>query len=268
MRTLLIDGDILIYTAAAAAQETFDFGDGPIVHAKMDLAGALARVAGDLKHLVDTLEADRAIMCLSANGWIFRKDIAASYKSNRKAAKPVLYSALRAEVVRTMETFERPKLEGDDVMGILATGTKRIPGTKIIVSIDKDMEQIPGLLFNPNKDTAPRIVTPEAGARYHLYQTLIGDTTDGYPGCPGIGPVKANAILDKEASWAAVVATFEAKGLTGEDALVQARLAKILQHKDYNFRTREPILWTPEIPKKTLDSNSSGPTSKEITQAG
>jgi 5'-3' exonuclease len=31
------------------------------------------------------------------------------------------------------------------------------------------------------------------------YQVLVGDSTDNYPGCPGIGAVKANKLLDSMA---------------------------------------------------------------------
>ena len=33
--------------------------------------------------------------------------------------------------------------------------------------------------------------------------------------------------------------------MTEEDALTNARLARILTAEDYNFDTKEPILWTP-----------------------
>jgi len=39
--------------------------------------------------------------------------------------------------------------------------------------------------------------------------------------------------------------TFVEKELTEEDALVNARLARILQTSDYDHKTKEPILWTP-----------------------
>jgi DNA polymerase-1 len=45
--------------------------------------------------------------------------------------------------------------------------------------------------------------------------------------------------------WAAVVSHYEAAGLTEEDALVQARVARILHRSDYDMDKKEPILWTP-----------------------
>ena len=82
----------------------------------------------------------------------------------------------------------------------------------------------------------------------HMKQTLMGDAVDCYPGCPGVGPVSARRILDVDgdeyAVWLDVVAAFEKAGLTEEDTLVQARLARILQSSDYNYDKEKPILWT------------------------
>jgi DNA polymerase-1 len=46
--------------------------------------------------------------------------------------------------------------------------------------------------------------------------------------------------------WSEVLATYEKKGLTYEDALIQARIARILRGDEYNLDTGEMNLWTPE----------------------
>ncbi len=78
-------------------------------------------------------------------------------------------------------------------MGILSTHPTKIQGKKIIVSEDKDMRTIPGWLYNPgpNKDIEPKYINEFEADRYHLYQTITGDSTDGYKGCPGAGPIRA-----------------------------------------------------------------------------
>ena len=132
------------------------------------------------------------------------------------------------------------ELEADDAMGIYATAH---PGN-IIVSPDKDMRQIPGKLYNLTYTT---YVTPEEGARWHLIQTLAGDQTDGYSGVPGIGVKRAETLFNKQGySWATVVKAFVDKGLTEDDALMNARLAKILTLDDYDTKRQEPKLWSPE----------------------
>ena len=54
-------------------------------------------------------------------------------------------------------------------------------------------------------------------------------------------------LFEKEGyKWEAIVKAFNKKGLTEADALKTARLAKILQNEDYNFKKKEPILWQPK----------------------
>lgn len=89
----------------------------------------------------------------------------------------------------------------------------------------------------------------------HLFQTLTGDVCDGFKGCPGIGPKKAGNILGvatdsdghffRDVAWDAVVATYEKKGLTEADALVQAQVARICRAEDWDADKREVKLWSP-----------------------
>ena len=132
-----------------------------------------------------------------------------------------------------------PTLEADDALGIYATAN---PGN-VIVSPDKDMKQIPGQLYNLEEMMS---VTPEEGEKMHYLQTLSGDQTDGYGGVPGIGMKRAEAWFQKYGyNWDAVVRAFMEKDLSERDALINARLAKILTVNDYDFEQREPILWSP-----------------------
>ena len=109
------------------------------------------------------------------------------------------------------------------------------------------MRQIPGPLWDMTNDVEE--ITKEDGDRWHLIQALAGDATDGYAGCPGIGVKRASDILTKNkhaTPWEAVCKAYEDKGLSGDDALLNARLAKILQHKDYDYDKQQPILWSPD----------------------
>jgi DNA polymerase-1 len=75
---------------------------------------------------------------------------------------------------------------------------------------------------------------------------MAGDQTDGYAGVPGIGVKRAAVLLDAEGyTWDTVLQAFLDKGLTEEDALRNARLAKILQSEDYDNELQQPKLWTP-----------------------
>ena len=132
-----------------------------------------------------------------------------------------------------------PTLEADDAMGIYAT---KYPGN-IIVSPDKDMRQIPGMLYNLEEST---LINPEEGAKWHLVQSAAGDNTDGYAGIPGVGIKRATQLFEENGwSWKTLVKAFKEKGLSEEIALMNARLARILTNDDYDHDKKEPILWNP-----------------------
>jgi DNA polymerase-1 len=42
-----------------------------------------------------------------------------------------------------------------------------------------------------------------------------------------------------------VVAAYEKAGLTEEDAIVQARVARILRYEEFNQKKEEVLLWNP-----------------------
>jgi len=133
-------------------------------------------------------------------------------------------------------------LEADDVLGILATsGNRFIEGEKVIVSEDKDLKTIPCKLW---KSGELLNITKEEADYNHLFQTLTGDTTDGYSGLRGVGEVKAKTILNVP-TWSSVENAFIKAGYTKEDALTQARLARILRFEDYDFEYDTPKMWLP-----------------------
>jgi DNA polymerase I len=112
------------------------------------------------------------------------------------------------------------------------------------------MRQIPGQLFDLTQEVVE--ITPEMGDRWHLIQAMAGDQTDGYAGIPGIGIKRAEALLEANgATWQTVVDAFAAKDLDESVALMNARLAKILQCDDYDFTNQEPRLWNPSSDRGT-----------------
>ena len=101
---------------------------------------------------------------------------------------------------------------------------------------------------------------PDTGAKWHLTQSCSGDQTDGYAGCPGIGVKRATTIFENKGySWKTVVETFKEKDLTEDDALTNARLARILTVDDYDFTNNKPIPWTPRADYK-VDTGAGSKT--------
>ncbi len=243
MTTLLLDTDILAYRAASSAETEVDWGED-IWSLYTDLSAAKAGFSTQVDKIKNKLGATDVLCCLSDHKGNFRRSVDASYKSNRKGQrKPVGYVAL-CEWIRTTYAVRSMKfLEADDVMGILA-GWPENKGKCVVVSDDKDLKQISGKLYRPTADEMLDI-TPEEADRFFLTQVLTGDITDGYKGVPGIGPKKAEAILGTRPEWGAVEKAYLAAGLTKQDAITQARLARILRYEDWDERKGEPILWKP-----------------------
>lgn len=246
-RTILLDGDLYIFKTAAALERPVRFSEDLVVLTgnPEDCVRAFDRI---VDNFMISCKADEMVLCFSSSDrHYFRHDILPTYKQNRTGVRKPLALKEATDLIKAKyRTFDRPGLEGDDVMGILSTNKSIIPGTKIIVSGDKDMQSIPGLLFRDGKE----IEIDEATADYfHMYQTLIGDSTDGYSGCPTVGPVSAKKILGTDvtysALWPKVVQAFDKKGFGEEFALTQARVARILRTKDYDYTLKQPILWRP-----------------------
>lgn len=244
--TSLVDGDVFAYRVAAAAEQTKEWPNGlTTFHA--DLPEATSTLDDTLEEFADRLGAKRTLVAISV-ARCFRYDVLPTYKHNRRETRrPILLRALKDHLAEKWNAASKPKLEADDVLGIWATMPK-LKGKKVIVTIDKDLKQIPGWLYNPMHSEAAVRVSEVEGDRYHMMQTLTGDVTDGYKGCPGIGPKKATAVMNTAVHatvWEAIVETYQAKGLTEADALQQARVARICRASDYDFDKQEPILWTP-----------------------
>ena len=255
-KVLLIDGDQFLFVACAAIEKEIRWDDQNHVLYSNRLE-ARNNFDGMMGRIFDRFDTKDHVLTFS-KGVNFRLGIDSTYKAHRVGdRKPLCYAELRTEVEADYRCVAYDTLEADDVMGILATKPGR--HKSIIVSQDKDMQTLPATIWN-GQDLLTQSKR-EADA-FHLYQTLIGDTADGYKGCPAIGPVKAKKILDVDLPmtpegiattpeqynallWKAVVAAYEKAELTEADALVQARLARILRWSDWDAEKKEPILWTP-----------------------
>ncbi len=258
-RIALIDGDVLVYRAAFAVEKSIDWGDGKhTLHAdEGEARDAVDLLFRNILAAVETTEYQLALTCHETVN--FRKAFYPQYKENRTSVrKPLVWKFLRDHLTAAYNAQTRPNLEADDILGIWAT--KKWPGNpdRVIVSIDKDFKSVPGTLYNFDKGEWFEI--SEETANYNFfYQTLIGDKTDNYPGCQGVGPKKADSILSNAESqaknkkarnlvmWTAVLKAYERTGFGPEYALNQARCARILRACDYDFEKKQPILWEPPI---------------------
>lgn len=246
---LLIDGDVYIYRAAAACERVINWDDDNYVN-YASLSEAKVIFINTLDELFDRFETNEYTIALSHHK-NFRKEINPQYKANRKDKKlPIVYKPLRQWVEQEYNIFCREYLEGDDILGILATSKVIIRNTnKIIVSLDKDMKTLPCKYYNNKRDES--IIVSEQEANYnHMLQTLTGDNADNYKGLTGCGLKTAEKIISKDMSykqmWQAVVEAYIKKGSLEQDALLNARMARVLRNYDYDYEKKKPILWSIE----------------------
>ena len=257
-RTVIIDGDVVVYKVAEAVAESFEVAteeDDDFIYRNIGWAnkdGATRAVEKMIDDITKACKAKEVVICLSDMTSNFRKQINPEYKGNRKAIKPILYEFLRNYLTTSgYKVYEKPSLEADDVIGILATSDKIIKGDKVVWSLDKDFKTIPCKFHRAKPDGSheSKVITNNEADWWFMYQTLIGDKVDGYEGCKGIGDKTARKILGEvgehplHAMWQSVVATYQIRGYTEDDALLNARMARILRAEDYDFKKKEVKLW-------------------------
>lgn len=253
----LIDADILAYQSAATVERPIKWNDDLwTLHAFE--SEAQEHFDSMVKTITEKAGCDSYVLCWTdSENW--RKEVLPTYKSNRAATrKPIVLSAIRKWAQENYESRIIPTLEGDDILGLMATDPD-MKDKVIVCTIDKDLKTIPGNHYHFQNDELFSVSEHEANL-YHLMQTLTGDPTDGYKGCPGIGGVTAKKILDKvmeeatpwaneqqlgDMMWKAVVATYAKAGLGEDEALVQARVARILRFPEYAFKQQKVNLWNP-----------------------
>lgn len=274
-RIILIDADVYAYKAASAIEVATDWGEGYWTW-ECDADAVEARVLSMIEQTRENLDGDEVKLCLTDTKKNWRHDILPTYKGSRSGVKkPLVLQHIKQWLIDEHDAMERPGMEGDDLLGILATWDA-LKGEKVIVSLDKDLKTVPGLYVKDALCHSPDVleVTPREAAMWHMKQSLSGDVTDGYAGCPGIGVAGAAEIIEggllavpyehtmlrgprkgeteiryrKEPHgnlWEVVVSHYVAAGLTEEDALVQARVARICHRTDYDMEKKEVIPWTP-----------------------
>ena len=246
----LVDADIVAFKAASAVEQPVNWGNGLWTLHSFEHE-AIDHCIAYFDKLKDTLgDGELKLFLTGENNW--RKEILPSYKSNRKdKRKPMLLMFLRNWMQAQFNAVVQDGLEADDLLGIYATAS---PKDTMIISEDKDLKTIPALLFNPTKDSAPRLISEFEADYHHMTQTLTGDAVDGFQGCPTIGPKTAEKILkDCTTSadlWDAVLATFKKQKLSEEVALVQAQVARICRDTDFDTNTGKVIPWVPNSKTK------------------
>ena len=240
---MLVDADYYLYVSTLEAETEVCFDDGNV-----QLISNWKQCVDDLSLLFEEMTemADKVIFCFTSKN-NFRYNCLPTYKGNRASRKPLGYYKVQEELMESsFNTKLIDGLEADDVCSILATMPKYYDWEKTILSNDKDLKQVPNVYIQKDINSKPMLNTREEADRFRWGQCLTGDTTDGYKGLKGYGPVKAAKYLkDAEDVDELIHLVFEAyddAGVPLEDAYAQVDCCCILRADEFNFDTKKPIL--------------------------
>ena len=206
----LLDADILCYRVGFATEEEHE-------------NTAIETMAVFIEDLLmfDLVDCDGHELFLTGKQ-NYRHDIAvtAPYKGNRKdVKKPKHLPLLREYLQVAWGASVSDGQEADDDIAIRATALK---DECVIVSIDKDFQQVPGWHYNFVKKVKS-YVSPEEGLRFFYKQILTGDNADNIKGLHRVGDVRATKMLaDAKTEMELYQCCVEAMG--AERVLENARL--------------------------------------------
>lgn len=217
----LIDGDIIVYEAASAAEAAWMSGGiAPFDYVEGLLESTVLSICAAVKATKDPL----FFLSTDRN---FRYELAKTkpYKGNRKhVERPFHYENIRAYIPARWDTIICDGYEADDGMAMYQVAAKE---PTIICSRDKDMRQVPGWHYTwarggqdesgpdfveglgeltlssrqavpTNPDKKPYMVYKcrGHGIKWFYAQCLVGDATDNIPGLTGCGDLKAYELLN------------------------------------------------------------------------
>ena len=244
-----MDGYALIYRAFFAMLSR------PLTTSRGENTSAAWGVVNFLQRLKTEHQPDYIGWVLDA-GSSFRKEIFPDYKATREKLNEELQADFDRGLTRIAQLLAAYRVpiiavdgyEADDVIGTLARQAVDQGFQVVVVSGDKDFQQLvrPGLwLLNPGRGGPAQVeehwvglhnanerlgVVPE---RVVDYLALVGDSSDNVPGVPGIGDKTARDLVNEFGELEAILrAAPDIKGKRPREALLghpeRARLSKTL----------------------------------------
>jgi DNA polymerase-1 len=227
----IVDGDVLLYMsiwnveAKEEAQKKFD-----------EL----------FTNTIESVFATDYVMALGGPD-NFRVDLFPDYKGNRtksKSNRPDWFLDLKSNVAEQYEgCVLTDNCEADDMVRVWANECTAENIERIVISVDKDLDCIEGLHYNPRKGNIYTI-DAEYANQFYWKQVLMGDPTDNIPGLPKIGPKKADKILENSKDYCATVckAYHDFYGEEGYNYLItNGRLIHIWRWVEDHFKIKREV---------------------------
>lgn len=182
------------------------------------VVGGAEKTLAELVAIRESVE--HTILCLDSPPYTRRKKICPEYKATRPAVtdaekhqKRWLYDELKKGGWQTAKVEGE---EADDVIASLARVYELWGAEVRLVGADKDLAQcvtekvrqlVPAVGERPAELRGPARVLEKFGVKPEqipLYLALVGDKSDNVPGVPGIGEVKAVALIAEHGDFASL----------------------------------------------------------------
>lgn len=203
---------------------------------------------GTVNALLAAIEAHppRAVVaCLGAEQASYRVQLYPAYHAHRDPMPPQLASQwqLAPALLQSLGwvVFDANELEADDAMGSFAAAERRVGGSALLLTADRDLHQAVNDRVFALELKGERIallgleeVRERVGVEPALVPDLIalrGDPSDGLPGAKGIGAKTAASLLAAYGSLEGVLSAAERKdaGLTMRTATTLCEKASLLR---------------------------------------
>lgn len=254
----LVDADTIVYSAGFASESKIYCAVDPHTGLVVEDLGESAREAKErlpdgleighytiphsyeaalgnakqlLDHIVNSAGVESYELFLTDSASNFRLEVDPNYKANRSSLpKPFHMENIRKWLLKKGAILCEG-YEADDALAM-----RREDG--LIISIDKDLDTVPCERFSWQTHNKPeeRYVVTEDEARHNFWiQTLVGDVADNVIGVKGIGPKKAEKLLedcetDKE-YYETVLEMYDSE----ERLIKNCNLLYLLRHENDKF---------------------------------
>src|SRR3954470_18855353 len=215
-RLFLVDGYALIYRAF------FALISRPLTTSKGENTSASWGIANFLQRLI-TKHQPEYLGWVHDSGLSFRHERYPAYKATREKLTDELQDDFDRGMERIVQLLDAyniqikacPGYEADDVIGTLTTKALEAGVNVVIVSGDKDFQQLvrPGVwLLNPGRGGPASVEEQWVGVENGSerlgvppslvtdYLALVGDTSDNVPGVRGIGEKGAQELVNSYGS--------------------------------------------------------------------
>ena len=207
MKLLLIDAYALIYRSYYA------FIKNPRINSKGMNTSAIFGFLNTLEDVIRRINPTHIAVGFDPSGPTFRHEIYEQYKGQReetpediRKSTPYIRNIIEAYNIPILEA---PRYEADDVIGTISKQAEKEGFEVYMMTPDKDYGQLVSehiFQYRPKfGGDYETLGVPEVLEKYNLTSVhqiidllgLMGDSSDNIPGCPGVGEVTAQKLLNE-----------------------------------------------------------------------